>query len=99
MIPHEPDFYISDDFTAAEIERKNPLAVRVLAGQKICRLCGESCKIRVNVSKHLPVLRRQITANGWGPIRECLEKGNTKFLSAKDRRQAIQILDGEFGRP
>lgn len=60
----------------------------------------ERPSIRINVAKHLPVLRRQIAEKGYHDIRRCLVLGGryTKFLSNKDRRQALQILDAENKR-
>ena len=52
--------------------------------------------IRRNVATHLPVLRRQIAERGWPDIRRKLVAGYTKFLSHKDRKQAIRILDAEY---
>ena len=53
-------------------------------------------QIRSSVAKVLPVLRKQIHDLGYDVIRECLVKGKTRSMSGKDRRQAIQILDGEY---
>lgn len=57
---------------------------------------GEAFRIRGNVARHLPVIRRQVEAANWPDIRTCLVNGRTKFLSPKDRRQIIQILDVEY---
>lgn len=51
--------------------------------------------MRGKVEKHLPVLRKQIEGSGYPAIRKCLLTGKTKFLSRKDRFQALQILDVE----
>lgn len=51
--------------------------------------------MRANVKKFLPVLRRQIKEHGYAKIRQCLVTGDTKFLSGKDRREALSILDAE----
>jgi hypothetical protein len=53
--------------------------------------------MRAAVKKYLPVLRRQIQAQGWGAIRDALVKGRTNFLSKKDRFEAVKILDAEQG--
>lgn len=55
--------------------------------------------MRGNVAKCLPVLRRQIEANGWPTIRALMAKGSTKGMSAKDRREALRILDKENKQP
>ena len=52
-------------------------------------------KIRPNVAKHLPVLRKQIQERGWPDIKKCLQGGHTHFLSGKDRVQALLILGRE----
>lgn len=51
--------------------------------------------MRANVAKHLPVVKRQIEKYGWLPVRKLLEQGKTKYLSGKDRREMIKILDAE----
>ncbi len=55
--------------------------------------------MRSNVKKCLPVLRRQIHDLGYDSVKEALVKGKTKFMSRKDRFEAMTILDLEFEAP
>lgn len=73
-----------------------------MTGVTECRICLLNLAnkppkehIRPNVARHLPVLRKQIEAKGYAPIRKCLVIGKTNFLSRKDRHQALRILDAE----
>lgn len=52
--------------------------------------------MRRNVEIHLPVIRRQIAKYGWNKVRPLLVIGKTRYLSVKDRREMIKILDAEL---
>lgn len=45
----------------------------------------------------MPVIQRQIAQYGYRKnIRPLLVKGQTRYLSAKDRREMIVLLDAEY---